>query len=102
MQPKALQMLCFAGRGSYTRGIVARQPLLSMYEPTCLKCRAKLEEALERMDRVVQAIERDADPASPYNPALLQMVDNDSADTLSPALQQARSCSQHLDMAISS
>lgn len=47
-------------------------------------CRAKLGEALERMDRVVQAIERDAVQPSPYTahlPAHLQHV--------SPALQQA-------------
>ena len=43
------------------------------------------------MDRVVHAIERDADPMSPYNPALLRVANTDAADTLSPALQQARS-----------
>lgn len=52
--------------------------------------RAKLEEALERMDRVVQAVERDNVQASPYTAQLAdQLGDNDAADSLSPALQQA-------------
>lgn len=46
---------------------------------------------MERMDRVVQAIERDVDPTSPYNPAFMRIADDDgnAADALSPALQQA-------------
>ncbi len=57
--------------------------------------RAKLEEALERMDRVVLAIERDASQTSqisPYTAELAaQLTDNDATDSLSPALQQASS-----------
>ncbi|DBB10735.1 hypothetical protein WJX82_006666 [Trebouxia sp. C0006] len=52
--------------------------------------RAKLEEALERMDRVVHAIERDTAQASPYTAQLaVQLDDSDAADSVSPALQQA-------------
>ena len=52
--------------------------------------RAKLEEALERMDRVVQAVERDSVKASPYTAQLAdQLGNNDATDSLSPALQQA-------------
>ncbi|DBA81468.1 TPA: hypothetical protein ACH3X1_007250 [Trebouxia sp. C0004] len=52
--------------------------------------RAKLEEALERMDRVVHAIERDSAQASPYTAQLAdQLADSDAAATVSPALQQA-------------
>ncbi len=51
--------------------------------------RAKLEEALERMDRVVHAIERDSAQASPYTAQLaVQLDDSDAADSVSPALQQ--------------
>ena len=64
-----------------------------------LPYRAKLEEALERMDRVVMAIERDGAQPSPYTSDLavqakhVQLVDNDAADDLSPALQQASTSS---------
>ncbi|KAL0018794.1 hypothetical protein WJX79_002022 [Trebouxia sp. C0005] len=52
--------------------------------------RAKLEEALQRMDRVVHAIERDSTQASPYTAQLaVQLDDGDAADSVSPALQQA-------------
>lgn len=52
--------------------------------------RAKLEQALERMDRVVQAVERDNVQASPYTAQLAdQLGNNDATDSLSPALQQA-------------
>ena len=51
--------------------------------------RAKLEEALKRMDRVVDAIERDSAQASPYTAQLaVQLDDSDAADSVSPALQQ--------------
>jgi len=53
--------------------------------------RAKLEEALERMDRVVHAIERDSAQASPYTAQLaVQLDDSDAADSVSPALQQVQ------------
>ena len=55
----------------------------------CLTCRAKLGEALERMDRVVQAIERDAVQPSPYTAPLPAHLQNEDADSVSPALQQA-------------
>lgn len=51
--------------------------------------RAKLEEALKRMDRVVHAIERDGAQASPYTAQLaVQLDDSDATDSVSPALQQ--------------
>lgn len=53
-------------------------------------CRAKLEEALERMDRVVLAMESDSVHASPYTADLaVQLTDNEAAESVSPALQQA-------------
>lgn len=53
-------------------------------------CRAKLEEALERMDRVVLAMESDSVHASPYTSDLaVQLTDNAAAESVSPALQQA-------------
>ena len=52
--------------------------------------RAKLEEALERMDRVVLAIEKDSVQASPHTADLtVQLSDDLAADNVSPALQQA-------------
>lgn len=63
--------------------------------------RAKLEEALERMDRVVQAVERDSAQASPYTAQLAdQLGDKDAADSLSPALQQASNL--HLPVSVPS
>ena len=50
--------------------------------------RAKLEEALERMGRVVHAIERDSAQASPYTAHLAAQLDDSAADSVSPALQQ--------------
>lgn len=56
----------------------------------CAVCRAKLEEALERMDRVVLAMESDSVHASPYTADLaVQLTDNGAAESVSPALQQA-------------
>ena len=53
-------------------------------------CRAKLEEALERMDRVVLAMEGDSVHASTYiSDMVVQLTDNIAAESVSPALQQA-------------
>ena len=52
-------------------------------------CRAKLEEALERMDRVVLAMESDTVHASAYTTDLaVQLTGNEAAESVSPALQQ--------------
>jgi len=62
---------------------------LGLQLPLIIPHRAKLEEALERMDRVVHAIERDTAQASPYTAQLaVQLDDSDAADSVSPALQQ--------------
>ena len=66
-----------------------------VYHVIPVLCRAKLEEALVRMDRVLLAIERDSNQASPYTAELAgSLQDHDATDNLSPALQQAslRSC----------
>lgn len=54
--------------------------------------RAKLGEALERMDRVVQAIEQDAVQPSPYTVQLATHLQQANTNSVSPALQQASSC----------
>lgn len=51
-------------------------------------CRAQLEEALERMDRVVHAMESDSVHGSPYTADLAVQLTDDIAESASPALQQ--------------
>lgn len=68
--------------------MVATHALVQTYG-LCLSCRAKLGEALERMNRVVQAIEQDALQPSPYPAQLARNMQQADTDTMSPALQQA-------------
>ena len=56
---------------------------------TDLRFRAKLGEALERMDRVVLAIEQDTAQPSPFTVQLPKHLQQPHIDSVSPALQQA-------------
>ncbi len=67
-----------------------------------LHCRAKLHEALDRLQRVVTAVSasegRSQEPRdTPPNAAAMAVPGEDPAEQLSPALKQARPLWRHMD-----